>query len=159
MKLPLKTLDQSNEKTEQSLFRPHKLIPEKIDFHKIFQEFTFKFPPHLKWHNFYKKGVLTAEVLVSAEIIQVASPTIDVQRKEINDVIPIEISPTMKKYRMEMIFAGIRDALKLPFHTNGRFKIEMTFGDLLLCSGLSGKSQDKNLNFMDPYASGYLVFI
>lgn len=145
--------------TNSSSFRPHLKIPEKIDIKKISQEFSSKFPPLLKWQNFHKNGVLTAEVLMSAEFIQIAAPLIDIIVKEKNESIPIEISPTMRKYKLEAIFVGLREAFKLPSNTNGRFKIELSLGDLLLYSGLSGKSQEKNVNFLDPYASGYTVSI
>ena len=145
--------------TKLPAFRPHLKIPEKVDIKKILQEFSSKFPPHLRWLNFHKNGVLAAEVLMSAEFIQIAAPLIDVIVKEKNDSIPIEISPTMRKYKIETIFAGLREALKLPSHTNGRFKIELSLGDLLLYSGLSGQSKGKNVNFLDPYASGYSVRI
>lgn len=100
---------------------------------------------------------MTAEVLLSAELVHLSTPTLTVKDVEKNDLIPPEISPNMRKFRMEVTFTGIRDALTIGHFASGRFKIELTMGELKLISGFSGKSFKKNLNFFDPYSLGYLL--
>lgn len=130
---------------------------QKDGIKKIFHDFCNKFPPHLRWIRFHKDGILTAEVLLSAEFIEVSMPTHIVKDVKTNEPIPQEISPAMKQFRLEAVFVGIRDALDLTRFSSGRYKIELCIGELVLSSGFSGKSFKKNLNFLDPYAAGYLV--
>lgn len=94
---------------------------------------------------------------MSAEFIHLSAPNLMLREVEKNDPIPIEIRPDMRKFRMEITFAGIRDARKLSHFASGRYKIELTMGDLKLSSGFSGKGYKTNLTFIDPYASGYLL--
>lgn len=94
---------------------------------------------------------------MSAEVVHLPVPNLSVKDVEKNDPIPIEIRPTMKKFRLEVTFAGIRNASKLSQSSSGRYKIELTMGDLKLLSGFSGKTFKANLNFLDPHASGYLL--
>lgn len=137
--------------------RRRSIPSEKVDIKKIFEDFSHNFPPHLKWINFYKNGHLTAEVLLSAELIEIAEPSIETQKTEINEAIPKEICPAMKKYRLEAIFIGIRNASNFPCFTSGRYKIELCMGELTLHSGFSGKKLNHNLNFLDPYDFGFMV--
>lgn len=132
-------------------------IADKIDIRTIFDQFVHQFPPPLRWIKFFKDGKLTAEVLMSAEFVQLPVPTLNVRVMEKNEQIPVEIRPDMKKFRLEITFAGIRNAQNLVLFSSGRYKIEVTIGELSLISGFSGKSYDTNLNFLDPYASGYLL--
>lgn len=155
LKVPLKPIEEPKPKSKQTLSL--NLMPEKVDIRKVFHQFVNHFPPHLRWISFHKDGLLTAEVLMSAELIHLSVPTLTVKEVEKNEPIPIEIRPDMRKFRMEIIFAGIRGAQKLSHFSSGRYKIELTMGDLKLSSGFSGKGYKTNLNFIDPYASGYLL--
>lgn len=132
-------------------------LPEKLDIRKVFHQLINHFPPHLRWTSFYKDGLLAADVLMSAEFIELQAPNLTVREIKVNDPIPVEIRPEMRKFRMEATFVGIRDASKLSQFATGRFKIEMTMGELKLDSGFSGKAYKTNLNFLDPHASGYLM--
>lgn len=133
------------------------ILPEKFDIRKVLNQFINNFPPKLRWMRFYKQGLMTAEVLMSAEFVQLQMPILTVKEVEKNDPLPMVISPDIRKFRMEVIFAGIRNAAKLSHFASGRFKIELNMGELKLSSGFSGKAMKKNLNFLDPYASGYLL--
>lgn len=130
---------------------------DQISINKIFYDFCNKFPPQLRWIRFHKDGILAAEVLLSAEFVEVSVPTQTVREILTNETIPKEISPVMKQFKLEVVFIGIRDALDLTRFSSGRYKIELCIGELVLSSGFSGKSFKKNLNFLDPYAAGYLV--
>lgn len=155
MKVPIKN---NNEKFfEDTKFLPKILLPEKIDIRKIFHKFIKQFPPHLRWLSFHREGSLVAEVLLSAEFIPLPCPILSLKAVEKNEPLPFEIKPNLKKFRIEVTFYGIRGALNIPFFSSGRFKIELTMGEIMLSSGFSGKSNNHNLNFLDPYASGYLL--
>ena len=105
----------------------------------------------------HKDGSLIAEVLMSAEFVYLSAPAISNRQVEKNDPIPPEIRPNMRKFRMEVVFEGIRNALKQQSFSSGRYKVEVTMGDLRLASGFSGKAFKTNSNFIDPYSSGYLL--
>lgn len=134
-----------------------KLLPDKFDIRRVFHQFVNQFPPHLRWINFYKEGSLAAEVLMSAEFIQLQVPSLTLREVEKNDPIPAEIRPEMKKFRMEATFVGIREATNLSQFACGRFRIELSMGELKLTSGFSGKAYKTNMNFLDPHSSGYLM--
>lgn len=153
MKIPI----QINEKELNREMTTQSLFPEKLDIRKVFHQFVNHFPPHLRWISFYKDGSLAADVLISAEFVQLQAPILTVREVEKNDPIPAEIRPEMRKFRMEATFVGIRDATKLSEFASGRFKIELSMGELKLSSGFSGKAYQTNLNFLDPHASGYLM--
>lgn len=133
------------------------LLSEKFDFRKLLHQFVHHFPPHLRWINFHKDGASTAEVLMSAELLQLPAPNLTVKEVDKNDSIPMEILPDMRKFRMEVTFAGVREASKKSHFASGRFKIELTMGELKLSSGFSAKAFKTNSNFLDPFASGYLL--
>jgi hypothetical protein len=136
------------------------IFPRKINIIQIFQDFKDHFPPHWRWVHFSLKGFKMGSVLMSAELVEIPKPSLSVMPVE-TTTIPKEISPNMKKFRIECLFVGIRKAqqLKLPKSTIGRYKIELSIGDLVLYGGISGKIQNRNFNFLDPYASNYLVRI
>lgn len=137
---------------------PKFLLPEKIDIRKIFHQLLNQFPPSLRWVNFHKDGELSAEVLMSAEFVHLPTPTLTLKEIVINDPIPAEIRPDMRKFRLEVTFVGIRGARKLSHFASGRYKIELSMGELKLSSGFSGKFYKSNVNFLDPFASGYAMF-
>lgn len=155
MKVPMKSL--SEPETQVTQIFPTNLLTEKVDHRKVFYQFINHFPPHLRWISLFKDGLLAAEVLMSAEFVQLTAPILTTKEVERNDPIPFPITPNMMKFRMEIIFAGIRNASKISHFTSGRYKIEITMGELNLSSGFSSKAFKKNLNFLDPFASGYLL--
>lgn len=147
-----------NQSTVKKLNLPKSLLPDKINIRKVLHQLLQQFPPSLRWVSFHKDGELTAEVLMSAEFVHLPTPTLAIKEIVINDPIPAEIRPDMRKFRLEVTFVGIRGAKKLSHFASGRYKIELTMGELKLSSGFSGKSYKSNVNFLDPYASGYAMF-
>lgn len=127
------------------------------DIRKLYKALIDQFPPDLQWVPFMKNGILVAEVLISAELIPLLSPVISIAKKEVNDSIPPEISPIIRKFQIDITFAGIRNAISLSNFVSGRYKIELSIGEILLTSSFSTKLYKKNLNFLDPYASGYVL--
>lgn len=155
MKVPLKINDEPP--TTSTTVLPIKILPDKLDIRKVFHQFVHHFPPYLRWMNFYKGGEVTAEVLLSAEFVRLSAPTLSIKQVEINEPIPPEIRPIMRKFRIEVSFVGIRHAIKMPSSSAGRYKVELSMGELKLSSGFSGKAYKTNLNFLNPHASGYLM--
>lgn len=154
MEVPMKPAEDLRPMTQQIL--PTK-FPEKVNIRKVFHQLVNHSPPHLRWIKFHKDGLLTAEVLMSAEFVHLSTPVITTKEREKNDPLPLEIRPNMGKFRMEIVFDGIRNAVKQPRAGSGRYKVELTMGDLKLSSGFSGKTYKTNMNFIDPYSSGYLL--
>lgn len=130
---------------------------KKQEIRKIYRDLVDQFPPDLRWIGFMKNGILVAEVLLSAELIPLQSPVISIAKKELNEPIPLEISPKIRKFQIEITFAGIRNAISLSTFISGRYKIELSIGEVLLTSSFSNKMYKNNLNFLDPYASGYVL--
>lgn len=124
---------------------------------KIYNDFINQFPPYLRWIKFTKNASLTAEVLLSAELIKLSVPTITIKEREKNDQIPPEIYPEIRKFHLEVTFAGIRNARSLSHFTAGRYKIELSIGEVVLSSNFSNKVYKRNTNFMDPHVSAYLL--
>lgn len=155
MEVPVKPIDEPKPTTTQ-IFSSN-LLHEAVDIRKVFHQFLNHFPPHLSWTTFHQDGLLAAEVLMSAELIYLSVPTITMNQAEKNDPIPPEIRPDMRKFRMEIVFEGVRNASKQLHSSLGRYKVELTMGDLRLFSGFLGKTYKTNSNFIDPYASGYLL--
>lgn len=150
-------LNSAHEPTLNKPILPASLLPEKVDIRKVLHHFINHSPPHLRWINFHANGSSTAEVLMSAELIQQHVPVLTVQKSTRNEPIPPEIKPDMKKFRIEVTFSGVRNALKMSHFASGRYKIELTMGESKLASGFSGKAYNSSVNFLDPYASGYLL--
>ena len=60
-------------------------------------------------------------------------------------------------HRVEVTFAGLRHCKNLPTRTVGRYKMEMSFAELSIKSGPSGKKHGDSVNFLDPFRTGYVV--
>lgn len=131
--------------------------PNNQDIRKFYQDLIDQFPPDLRWIGFMKNGNLVAEVLLSAELIPLQSPVISIAPREVNDSIPFEISPSIRKFQIEITFAGIRNAINLSSFVSGRYKVELSIGEISLTSSFSTKTYKNNLNFLDPYASGFVI--
>lgn len=130
---------------------------DNINIRKLFNDVICQFPPQLRWISFYFNGNLTAEVLMSVELVPLQAPTISIMPRTKNEAIPQEISPNIRKFHLEVTFAGIRDAKKMSQFVSGRYKIELSIGELSLTTTFAPKAYKKNQNFLDPYASGYLL--
>lgn len=133
------------------------LTSREGEIRKIFKKFVNQFPPFLRWKKFTKNALRTAEVLLSAELITLQAPTITIKEREINDSIPVEIYPEIRKFHLDVTFAGIRNASSLSHFIAGRYKIELSIGEMVMSSNFSNKSYKRNVNFMDPHVSAYLL--
>ncbi|KAG5679282.1 hypothetical protein PVAND_008861 [Polypedilum vanderplanki] len=127
------------------------------DIRKLFNHLITQSPPQLRWITFHQNGMNVAEVLMSAEFIQLTTPTITIQERDLNDSIPIEIRPNIRKFHVEVTFVGLRDASKNYNFASNRYKIEFLMGELMLSSNFSTKKYKKNVNFLDPHCSGYIL--
>jgi hypothetical protein len=56
-------------------------------------------PPYLSWISLYNNGVLTAEILASAELLQKQILETEPDTAEITESIPPSICPTVTKFR------------------------------------------------------------
>jgi hypothetical protein len=56
-------------------------------------------PPYLSWISLYNNGVLTAEVLASAELVQKQMLETEPDTAEVTESIPPSICPTVTKFR------------------------------------------------------------
>lgn len=57
---------------------------------------------------------------------------------------------------MDVTFVGLRKWISVGNRTLGRYKVGLSFGDLLLKSGLSSKAYGNSVNLLDPFKSGYV---
>lgn len=153
----IKHFNDENINTTREIF-PTSFLGEKTDFRKLFHQLINQTPPQLCWKSFHKNGCMTAEVLLSAEFISLSVPTITIAKRDKNDEIPATISPHIRKFRIEVTFAGIRNIkFNASNFSSARYKIELAMGEVVLSSSFSSKSYNKNVNFLEPYASGYLL--
>lgn len=146
-----------NEVKTQSSNIVTQLLNMEGEIRKVYNDFINQFPPYLRWIRFTKNASLTAEVLLSAELIKLSVPTITIKEREKNDPIPLEIYPEIRKFHLEVTFAGIRNATSLSHFSAGRYKIELSIGEVVLTSNFSNKLYKRNVNFMDPHVSAYLL--
>ncbi|XP_037719293.1 otoferlin isoform X3 [Drosophila subpulchrella] len=114
-------------------------------------------PPPLKWVPVAKKGSVQAEVLMSAELIELSMlPTGQDIKKEphLATGIPVAIRPNMQNFVLEVFFVGLRNYSKSSMSSAGKRKIKVMMGDLVLTSGPSTARVRNSINFLVAYASG-----
>ncbi|KMY98500.1 uncharacterized protein Dsimw501_GD12956, isoform C [Drosophila simulans] len=121
------------------------------------QRLKYLTPPPLKWVPIARKGTLQAEVLMSAEIIQISmEPPGQDDKKEpqLATGIPMAIRPNMQNFVLEVFFVGLRNYSKSNMSSAGKRKINVMMGDLVLASGPSTARIRNSINFLVAYASG-----
>lgn len=155
MKIPIKPCEDPKLPNKRLTSRAGQEL--EISIRELFHQFVHRFPPNLRWRAMHKSGLLAAEVLLSAEYIQLSAPNLTLKLTDKNEPLPPQIKPDLKKFRIEVTFVGIRGASHLQNLASGHFKIELSMGELLLSSGFSGKAYKSNLNFLDPHSAGYLL--
>ncbi|XP_017071773.1 otoferlin [Drosophila eugracilis] len=114
-------------------------------------------PPPLKWVPVTKKGSVQAEVLMSAELIELSmEPSSQDMNKEphLATGIPVAIRPNMQNFVLEVFFVGLRNYSKSSMSSAGKRKIKVMMGDLVLESGPSTARVRNSINFLVAYASG-----
>ncbi|XP_037045765.1 otoferlin [Bradysia coprophila] len=152
---------QSEPPSKPQLKRPTlKHIIEKIENRRSKRKLpdfaSIAFPIPLQWIEAVRDGEVCAEILCSAEFIQLPDKTVATEPVSNQIGIPPVICPHVANYRVEVTFAGLRHCKNLPTRTMGRYKIEMSFAELSMKSGLSGKKHGNSVNFLDPFRAGYV---
>ncbi|KAH8286002.1 hypothetical protein KR054_000777 [Drosophila jambulina] len=114
-------------------------------------------PPPLKWVPISRKGCIQAEVLMSAELIEISEEVSmqDVRKEPVLATgIPAAIRPKMQNFILEVIFVGLRNYSKSSMSAAGKRKIRVMMGDLVLTSGPSMARVRNTINFLVAYGSG-----
>uniref|UniRef100_A0A6P4FPE4 Otoferlin isoform X2 n=1 Tax=Drosophila rhopaloa TaxID=1041015 RepID=A0A6P4FPE4_DRORH len=114
-------------------------------------------PPPLKWVPVARKGYVQAEVLMSAELIEISMDpsSQDIKKDPILATgIPVAIRPNMQNFVLEVFFVGLRNYSKSSMSSAGKRKIKVMMGDLVLSSGPSTARIRNCINFLVAYASG-----
>lgn len=60
-------------------------------------------------------------------------------------------------FSVDVTFAGLRMWNAAPIRAQGKFKVEIRFGELMLRSGPSSKAFHESVNFLDPFKSSLVV--
>ncbi|XP_076223010.1 otoferlin [Nomia melanderi] len=113
------------------------------------------FPPKLEWYKFKSQRDCTGSVLAAFELIEVqedetADKPISDSKQEIIYSIPEDIRPKMARYRLEVIFWGIRDMKKINYVPVLKPRI------IIECAGVDVKSEvmenaKRFNNFEEPH--------
>ncbi|XP_070136195.1 otoferlin isoform X2 [Drosophila bipectinata] len=121
------------------------------------QRLKYLTPPPLKWVPVARKGTVQAEVLMSAELIEMSmEPGILELKKDpvMATGIPVAIRPNMQNFILEVFFVGLRNYSKTSMSSAGKRKIRVMMGDLVLSSGPSTARVRNSINFLVAYNSG-----
>ncbi|KAH8319290.1 hypothetical protein KR067_002918 [Drosophila pandora] len=121
------------------------------------QRLKYLTPPPLKWVPVARKGTVQAEVLMSAELIEVSMDPGDMELKKdpiLATGIPVAIRPNMQNFILEVFFVGLRNYSKTSMSSAGKRKIKVMMGDLVLSSGPSTARVRNSINFLVAYNSG-----
>ncbi|XP_026848839.1 otoferlin [Drosophila persimilis] len=111
-------------------------------------------PPPLKWVPLARKGSVQAEVLMSAEFIELVDGVADASKEPVLSTgIPKAIRPNMLNFVLEVVFVGLRNYSKTTMSSAGKRKINIMMGDLVLTSGPSKARIGNSINFLVAYAS------
>ncbi|KAH8257038.1 hypothetical protein KR038_001739 [Drosophila bunnanda] len=124
---------------------------------KNLQKLKHLTPPPLKWLPISRKGSVQAEVLMSAELIEISQEDSmqDVRKEpQLATGIPAAIKPNMQNFILEVFFVGLRNYSKSSMSSAGKRKISVMMGDLVLTSGPSIARVRNTINFLVAYASG-----
>ncbi|XP_022089546.1 otoferlin-like isoform X2 [Acanthaster planci] len=122
------------------------------------------FPPLLQWHSIYRGQAQAGEMLAAIEMIQL-TPTggipSDVIKIEVPPVdpkskdklppkieLPVEIRPKMCKYRIEVLFWGVREMKRLQLMTVDKPRCDIQCGGQVLSSAIIYNA-GRNPNFPD----------
>uniref|UniRef100_A0A336LYI1 CSON008109 protein n=1 Tax=Culicoides sonorensis TaxID=179676 RepID=A0A336LYI1_CULSO len=112
--------------------------------------------PVFEWVDLYNEGRVTASVLLAIELTEINFSSNLIPTIEYMAGIPIEIAPELIELKLSANFIGIRSMKNPPRFTEGRFKIELSIGELTLFSGISGKRLGNGYNFPNGVSFGYV---
>lgn len=129
-------------------------------------------PPILEWHEITRGDDKAGELLATFEILELppkgdgnesALPTLpdpkDVVRKDLNETqrsisypVPRGIRPTLSRYRVEVLFWGLREVKRLHLLTVDRPRVDIECaGNLVYSSVIQNASRNPNFPFPIKY--------
>ncbi|EDV23443.1 uncharacterized protein TRIADDRAFT_27805, partial [Trichoplax adhaerens] len=122
-----------------------------------------KFPSTLRWYSLYKGGIEAGAILAAFELFEVKFGMdfdylpplpLAVTRNEIEKVIPVPsgIRPVLSKFRIQVLFWGVRDMRKLQLQAVVHPQIEIECGGQVVQSEICSNAK-KNPNFTNVVAS------
>ncbi|XP_054735180.1 otoferlin isoform X2 [Anastrepha obliqua] len=148
-----KDADDSAREEPENKLKLNKMVKTRIAMKK-FHKLKVLSPPPLSWVPIAQDGSVRAEVLMSAELVEIQQEIgqMEIMEPTITNGIPTSIKPIMKNFVLEVVFIGFRNYTKTTF--GGRHRIKVMMGDLVLTSGLSSTRLKNSINFLVIFASG-----
>ncbi|XP_076320149.1 otoferlin-like isoform X2 [Tachypleus tridentatus] len=121
------------------------------------------FPPNLEWHDIYRGSEQAGELLATFELLQLSEseekgdipelpqPKENLWRSDRGPVLPVPrgIRPTLSKYRIEVLFWGMRDLKRVHLMTVDRPRADIECAGKVLQSSVI-LNYKKNPNFTTP---------
>ncbi|XP_038216884.1 otoferlin-like [Zerene cesonia] len=144
----------------RALARPHiKSLSEKYE--------KPEFPPRLEWHTILRGGDAAGELLATFELLEVplkqgapelpdlpdprepnGKPPIDANKGPILPV-PVGIRPTLSKYRIEILFWGLRNLKRVHLLSVDKPRVDIECAGHLIYSSIIQNTK-RNPNFTSP---------
>ncbi|XP_045490218.1 otoferlin-like [Pieris rapae] len=144
----------------RALARPHvKSLYEKYE--------KPDFPPSLEWYNIYRGGESAGELLATFELLEVplkegtlelpelpearesnGKPPADVNKGPILPV-PVGIRPTLSKYRIEVLFWGLRNLKRIHLLSVDKPRVDIECAGHIIYSSIIQNTK-RNPNFANP---------
>ncbi|XP_074595836.1 ferlin family C2 domain-containing myoferlin misfire [Brevipalpus obovatus] len=125
--------------------------------HLRFADEPYK-PPTLAWYDVWRDGQEGGQILIALELIQIspsdnsedypaAIPSVrKIRDKQEVYSIPPTIRPTLSKYRLQVIFWGVRDLKKFKWSSIDRPRVDIDCGGSTISSAVISNYK-KNSNF------------
>ncbi|XP_033118716.1 otoferlin-like isoform X3 [Anneissia japonica] len=120
-----------------------------------------RFPPMLAWYNIYRGQTPAGEILCAIEMIELTAegelpqgvPAIEVPadagtNKNTIMAVPREIKPVMSRFRIELMFWGVREMKRLQLTKVDRPKVDIECAGHVISSAVIFNA-NKNPNFTD----------
>ncbi|XP_063235260.1 otoferlin-like isoform X2 [Bacillus rossius redtenbacheri] len=123
-----------------------------------------EFPPALEWHEIARGPDRAGELLAAFELLQLASTadsdlpalpeakaTAEAQDQDTGPILPVPrgIRPTLAKYRIEVLFWGLRDLKRVHLLTVDKPRVDIECAGHILHSSVIQNAR-KNPNFNNP---------
>ncbi|PSN37731.1 Otoferlin [Blattella germanica] len=106
------------------------------------------FPPSLEWYELTRGPDHAGELLATFELLQMVETTIET---DIGPMLPVPrgIRPTLAKYRIEVLFWGLRDLKRVHLMTVDKPRVDIECAGHILYSSVIQNAK-KNPNFGTP---------
>ncbi|XP_054723978.1 otoferlin-like [Uloborus diversus] len=122
-----------------------------------------RFPPTLEWYDIYRGSEQAGELLAAFELLQLSDsdekgvgpelprPKENVWRSDRGPILPVPLSirPTLSKYRIEVLFWGLRELKRVHLMTVDRPRVDIECAGHVLQSSII-LNYRKNPNFSTP---------